>query len=446
MKRTAQISLIWPVEPRKSNKQPQPPTLANFLFSLGIKDATDPHFVESLPFSSDDTTAGSESELQAAVIGQADQVDLPLQIRQSSFYANIINEFSTNSNSRRTLNDLDSLLTDNPENVWENSWVRIPLRNLNTFALRVVAQDLRSKRGDPNSGLRNDVQKFLIRESSREKILRVPISYLLKLTLAQLVGSQERMPKSIFLTAQSLMDHFVNDNCSPETISFYVSSVSPQSGIGFAVAREKSKRFLLTHVLLSYANECFNLAGTDQKAIAYFSPHSPTRQRKLNDCISDSFYRELFTSPCLSGWNDGENKHKYMHLCHKVLSRSQLNAIIKLRDARINTNNLIVLPNTSNISLSNNGTHVSLGSIRLKQALEDPSSGISAIEEKYYGDLVIKLVEHFLPLFVGTYTAAPFRHSFSDFHPEKVLGFLPHELDSTHLRFLWTNWKQKAKP
>jgi hypothetical protein len=57
---------------------------------------------------------------------------------------------------------------------------------------------------------------------------------------------------------------------------------------------------------------------------------------------------------------------------------------------------------------------------------------------------VIKIVEHFLPLFVGTYSAAPYRMDFWDFHPEQALGFLPHELDAVHLRMLWRRWKKKA--
>jgi hypothetical protein len=32
--------------------------------------------------------------------------------------------------------------------------------------------------------------------------------------------------------------------------------------------------------------------------------------------------------------------------------------------------------------------------------------------------LAIKIVEHFLPLFVGAYSAAPYRLDFADFHPE----------------------------
>ena len=57
---------------------------------------------------------------------------------------------------------------------------------------------------------------------------------------------------------------------------------------------------------------------------------------------------------------------------------------------------------------------------------------------------MVKIVEHFLPLFVGTYSAAPYRLDFDDFHPENALGFLPHELDYTHLRMLWRRWRKKA--
>jgi hypothetical protein len=66
-------------------------------------------------------------------------------------------------------------------------------------------------------------------------------------------------------------------------------------------------------------------------------------------------------------------------------------------------------------------------------------------EEKRLGDLAIKIYEHFLALFVGTYSAAPYRIDFAEFHPEKLLSFLPHELDFTHLRLMWREWREKAK-
>ena len=69
---------------------------------------------------------------------------------------------------------------------------------------------------------------------------------------------------------------------------------------------------------------------------------------------------------------------------------------------------------------------------------------LDAAHEKYLGDLVTKFVEHFLPMFVGTYSAAPYRLAFGDFHPEKALSFLPFELDYTHLRMIWRRWRKKA--
>jgi hypothetical protein len=133
-----------------------------------------------------------------------------------------------------------------------------------------------------------------------------------------------------------------------------------------------------------------------------------------------------------------------MRLCHEVLTRSQFNAILKLKEAGIITNNLVVLPDASNISLANNGTHISLGSRRLSGCLAAGSLHFGESEEKYLGDLTAKIVEHFLPLFVGIYSAAPYRLGFTDFHPERALGFLPHEVDYTHLRKMWRRWKKKA--
>jgi hypothetical protein len=118
--------------------------------------------------------------------------------------------------------------------------------------------------------------------------------------------------------------------------------------------------------------------------------------------------------------------------------------VAKLREAGIITRNLIVLPNISNTSLANNGTHISLGSRRLTGLLKEKNPEFGPAEEKFVGDLVIKIFEHFLPLFVGTYTAAPYRLEFWDFHPERVMAFLPHELDYTHLRMIWRRWQKKA--
>jgi len=411
---------------------------------MGIETRSMEMLAGTLPFSANDATAGAETELQAVVIGKRSEVDLPVTIEESNYYANILRRAAAGDTSRKVITDLEKYLTANHENVWENSWVRFPSALLSSFARDVLRADLLADKQSRDSKMRRDVRKFIISVQG-EEYLRVPISYLLKLALADVVSTGSDVSPLIIRTGRALMDHFLSDNTSPETHSFWVVHSRRDTGTGRAIARETSLRFLLTQLLIMYANRKFRLTENGQKAMIFSSPHPPTRQKRLNECISDAFYRELFMNPCLSGWDRGEVKQEYMHLCHGVLSRSQLNAVAKLKEAGIITRNLVVLPNLSNISLANNGTHLSLGSRRLSVCLSDPSSGFTEVQEKYVGDLVIKIAEHFLPLFVGTYSAAPYRFDFRDFHPEKVLGFLPHELDYTHLRMFWRRWKKKAQ-
>jgi hypothetical protein len=400
--------------------------------------------LDTLPFSLNDVTAGSESELQAVVTGSRERVDLPLVIEESNYFANMMRRADAGEFPRRVVTDLERFLANNPSGIWENSWVRFPRSRLSPFAQEVLERDLLADKRDPARGQRGDAGRFFCRDASGGEMLRVPISYLIKLSLADLIGSQPHLPEMVRKTGIRLMEHYLNDNSSPETFSFNVVPLRPSLGMGRAIARETGIRFLMSQFLIRYANLLFGLEEQGQSAMTYFAPHPPVRQKELNDLVSDSFYRELFMSPCLSGWDRGETKHRYMQLCHQVLSRSQLNAVAKLRDAGIITNNLVVLPNLSNISLANNGTHISLGSRRIGRAMIDPENGFNALHEKRLGDLVIKISEHFLPLFVGTYSAAPYRLAFSDFHPEQALGFLPHELDYTHLRMLWRRWRKKA--
>jgi hypothetical protein len=409
---------------------------------LDISHASPEKFAASLPFAVDDTTVGVENELQTAIIGPAGRVDLPLTIRESNYYKNILRNTQTGSTSRRVINALDDYLAGNPEGVWENSWVRLPQEALCTYARRLFELDLQADKAEPGGPARTDACRFSF-SINDERFLRIPVSYLLKLALADAIGESGTDPL-VQSIGERAMDHFLSDNTSPEVFSFFPTPLNTAREVASGAAAETAKRFLFCHLLVTYANLKFDLISNQQKVEIYFSPQPPLRQKMLNSIISDAFYRELFMSPCLSGWQQGESKYHYMVLCHQVLSRSQLNAIKKLKEANIITNNLIVLPNTSNTSLANNGTHISLGSLKLTRMLRDSHSGFQAEDEKFIGDLAIKIIEHFLPLFVGTYTAAPYRFDFQDFHPEKALGFLPHELDFTHLRMMWRRWKKKA--
>ncbi len=422
----------------------EPVSVKAALEALGTDFKNYDRLLETLPFSVGDVTAGSESELQAAVIGDAANVDMALAIRTSSFFSNAIQRQKTGETSKRLLTDIEDYLDSNPEQVWENSWVRFPHNRLSPLAKKILSQDLRANKNDPHSGLRGDFDRFFFKQHG-EAFCRLPVSYLLKLALADFLDRRKSLPPALYQTGILLLDHFLNDNTSPETHSFYISALAPDEGNGKSVARETCQRFLFTQLLIQYANLRFGLKERGQEAIVFHSPHPPIRQKKLNQCIPDSFYRELFMSPCLSGWDRGEEKHAYMSLCHEVLSRSQLNTLAKLREAGLITRNLVTLPNTSNISLANNGTHLSMSSQRMTAALKAQTKDFTGRHEKYIGDLAIKVFEHFLSLFVGQYSAAPYRMEFFDFHPETALGFLPHQLHYTHLRMIWRRWHKKAK-
>ena len=413
--------------------------LLKTLADAGVSvDATEGDFL----FGPSDITFGTETELQAAVKGSRYDVDLPYTIEHSNYFANMVTRIGRGEAPMILIHGLQGYLYDKENSIWENSFVCFPRARLSVFAEKVFSGDMLANKSDERRGIRSDANRYLVYRNGVE-CLRVPVSYLLKLSLADAISSFPAVPGVVHQKGLRLMECFINDNTSPETHSFHVNS-SGKGGLDIAVASEISRRFLLTQLLTAYANDKFGLKESGQEVFVYFSPNTPVRQKQLNRVISDAFYRELFMSPCLSGWIEGEKKHAYMHLCHEVLSRSHLNAVLKLKEAGIIHNELVVLPSTSNTSLANNGTHLSQGSRKLASVLEDPSSGFNQLHEKYTSDLVVKIFEHFLPLFIGTYTAAPYRIDFKDFHPERALGFLAHELDFTHLRMLWRRWQKKA--
>jgi len=420
------------------------------------------------PFSALDTTVGVENEFQAAVIGSKERVDLALIIEQSNYFQNLVKRAARGDMPLSSISDLRSFLDENEEQIWENSWVRFPRHLLSPHAETTLRHDLLADKSCPDGPSRGDCHRFLFSHEG-EEWLRVPVSYLLKLALADAVsngrgwfegtggevpvpsgavdsGGRPELNFPLFLqTGKRLMEHLISDNTSPEITSFLVTGSQNGELPGLEAARETARRFFVIQLLAQYANQQFELLKNGQTCHLYLAPNPPLRQKWLNDLVSDAFYRELFLNPCLSGWQRGEEKNRYMALCHRTLSRSQLNTIAKLKEAGIVTNNLVVLPNTSNTCLANNGTHITLGSRILSRCYGDQPGQSGHCHEKYFGDLVIKIVEHFLPLFVTTVSAAPYRLGFCDFHPEKALGFLPHELDYTHLRMLWRRWKKKAE-
>lgn len=399
--------------------------------------------VENMPFSPHDVTLGSETELQTVVIGKSIDVDLPKQITGSDYYKNLIKKTLRNDVSPKMLKGLRAYLNENDENVWENSYVVFKQKNLNKYSQKILFNDLKKNKTDFNSGFRDDVNNY-IRKQNGIDYIRIPVSYLIKLAVADFIGETLSEECGLRNKFSKVLDHFLSDNTSPETFSFHVCTSDGYSSPGDSVASETVIRFMFCYFAVQYANIKFGLIEEGQKADIFFSPHVPIRQKVLNKYIPDTFYREIFMNPCLSGWDEGEKKKDYMALCHMTLSRSSLHTLSKLKEAGMLFNNLVELPDVSNVSLGNNGIHVSAGSKKMTSEFKI-NDHFSDKHEKAFGDLVIKITEHFIPLFPGFYSSAPLRMSFKDFRMEKALGFLPHELDFFHLRILWRRWKKKSK-
>ncbi|NJL27906.1 MAG: hypothetical protein HC897_08400, partial [Thermoanaerobaculia bacterium] len=151
---------------------PRVPELRECLERLGCRFDS----IETMPFSPGDVTAGTENELQVAVYGGRDEVDLPRRILESRFYANVEKRSRVGETPRRVLTRLERFLDDNPTGVWENSWVRFPARMLGSEAWSQLQADLHPGGASP----RGDLEQFFL-EAGGEQLLRVPISYLLQL-------------------------------------------------------------------------------------------------------------------------------------------------------------------------------------------------------------------------------------------------------------------------
>jgi len=85
------------------------------------------------------------------------------------------------------------------------------------------------------------------------------------LNLADVIGRCGRKIPQIQSIGEKLMKHFLSDNTSPETYSFQPVQLSLNTGMGLASARETLKRYLLTHLLVEYGNQQFQLRLNGQE-------------------------------------------------------------------------------------------------------------------------------------------------------------------------------------
>ncbi len=81
---------------------------------LGCSTLTADTYIQSLPFALNDVAAGTETKLQAAVVGGKDAVDLPVIIETSNYYANIMRRTASGDRPKSLMADLDCFLNINP--------------------------------------------------------------------------------------------------------------------------------------------------------------------------------------------------------------------------------------------------------------------------------------------------------------------------------------------
>ena len=138
----------------------------------------------SLPFSLGDATCGCENELQASVLGPAEAVDLPRSIAESNYYRNMAKRERSGEMPRRVINDLEQWLESNSRGLWENSWCAWTPPCSPPWPARPGSATFWPTRSIPRAPARADAGRF----SCNDGRLRLPVSYLLKLSLLDALG------------------------------------------------------------------------------------------------------------------------------------------------------------------------------------------------------------------------------------------------------------------
>ena len=133
----------------------------------------------------------------------------------------------------------------------------------------IFQHDILADKANPSAGKNGFEQIYFSKR--RSGYIRVPMSYLFKFSLAEIVDPQRKVHPLIHQTGLNIMQYYLNDNTSPETSSFYIISLQSEKGMGRSVAKEMSMRFLLSQLLVMYANEKYTLRSRT-KSDDFFLP------------------------------------------------------------------------------------------------------------------------------------------------------------------------------
>ena len=225
---------VSPHKARTSHADTSELSIAAVLEEMGAHFSHGALRIDTLPFGIGDVTAGVENELQTVVIGTRESADLPQAIEHSAFFA-AVTQHAADHPLDPKWQELVRYLAHNPEGVWENSWVRLPYHTLNTRARLCLHTDLLADKGSPQLGLRTDAGKYLVKKNADTSV-RIPVSYLHKLALADVLGAEANLPSALAGVGTELLSRFTNDNTAPEQLSSYIIPLKRERGMGRAVA------------------------------------------------------------------------------------------------------------------------------------------------------------------------------------------------------------------
>ncbi|MEM6456650.1 MAG: hypothetical protein AAF772_16285, partial [Acidobacteriota bacterium] len=309
---------------------------------------------------------------------------------------------------------------------WPHARVRLDPQRLGRRALAVLADDLARR---PSA----DRDRF----ATADGRCRLPAGDALRLALIDALDAAGGGDvRAVEAAIETLAGCFSNDNTAPETASLYVQDGSD----GRAVAAEAALRHLLVQLLTAWVNAAWGVRDEGQRLSVFAHPTPTVELRRLGDALSPDDFREALLNPCL-GWPSGPSKAAYMHLCHRVLGQHPARAEDALaaagcapaRDA-----DRRAAARAAQVSLVHNGLHLSLGSRRLSAA-GAPEAAVARVLAASVPE-----VEAFLPLFVGTFSAAPRALAPEDCTPLRRLAHAAHAIDADGLRGLWQGWSRRS--
>lgn len=148
--KTGTLCLIQPHA--KSENHSRHDLLTEAIACLGVDLFSKERLLATLPFVASDATGGSEIEMQVAVKGHRDQVDLPLTIEASNYFANLLKRARSGDNSEQLISGLEDFLNQSTSHIWENSSVRFSLDSLHPYSREIFQTDLLADKRDPAGG------------------------------------------------------------------------------------------------------------------------------------------------------------------------------------------------------------------------------------------------------------------------------------------------------